>query len=126
MIFIEKESEWYANYWESVDGEFAIGVEKMLFGRIRIIVLHKSGKQYWGIMEYPTYRLDLIYPLVFDIIDRLDKVEPKDGNEWWTVFEALPPKRKKYLEDDEEDESTSRWWECELERAKELKLKFNK
>ncbi len=107
MKFLEKENKYYYRYWESEDGEIGIGIEKMLFGRVRIQVLHKDlGSEYpqWVIEEYITYKGERVVALCVDIILKLEKIELQSGREWWKVFEALPPRTKKYLEDKEEDE----------------------
>jgi hypothetical protein len=126
MIFKEKKEEWYYRYWESEDGEFAIAIEKMLYGRIRVQILHRDGGgQLWGIQEYPTYKVELVYPQVFEIMKNLEDVSPKNGREWWLVFEKLPPKKKKYLEDKKEDPVFVDNWKAGLENAIGLRKKYS-
>ena len=105
MFFKVKRNKWYSKYWESEDGEIGIGLEEMLFSRIRVVVLHKDGGQYpeWVIEQYPTYKRELIYPLIIKIMDNLKEVNITSGKEWWKVYEALPEKVKKYLEDSQID-----------------------
>lgn len=104
MIFKEKEEEYYYRYWESEDGQFAIAVDRMLYRRVRILILHRDESgQLWGIQEYPTYHPELVYPLVFEVMESLLDVYPKSGRQWWEVMEKLPLRNKKYLEDKKED-----------------------
>jgi len=126
MKFLEKDNEWYFRYWESEDGEIGIAVEKMLFNRVRIQVLHKDmGSEYpqWVIEEYPTYKLELVYTLVFEIMKSLEAVEVESGREWWKVFEVLPPRVKKYLEDDHEDDDYVKRRNGILEDIERIKIK---
>ena len=127
MKFTKKEDQYYPKYYyESEDGEFAIGVENMLFSRTRIQVLHRDkGGHLWGIEEYPTYVRELELPLIFDIMANLENVNPKNGREWWLVFEALPPRHKKYLEDSKKDEDYVRRHASMMENVKRLKSKYN-
>ena len=126
MKFLEKDNEWYFRYWESEDGEIGIAVEKMLFNRVRIQVLHKDmGSEYpqWVIEEYPTYKPELVYTLVFEIMKSLEVVEVESGREWWKVFEVLPPRVKKYLEDDHEDDDYVKRRNGILEDIERIKIK---
>lgn len=122
MTFEEKKNQWYYRYWLSDDNQFAIAIEKMLFNRIRIQVLHNSGEEEpkWVIQEYPTYTPELVYPLIFEIMKSLEDITC-DGRDWWLVFEKLPPRKKKYLEDVQEDPAFARGHKNQMENAKRLK-----
>lgn len=108
----QEDTKWYESFYLSENRQYSIGIEQMLFGRVRIQFMHRlepvpkdaefpdDFRDWWVIREWVTYEpmvFTLFMTNLFDLCEGIPDF--LEGGDWKVAASYLPKKEEKYLED---------------------------
>jgi hypothetical protein len=93
-----KKDKYYPVWFESDNGEFAIGILNYLFRMKCLQVLHKAEK-FYVFKEYKGYDEEELHKLLLEL-EKVFEGMPEDlkGEDWRFIDDKLPKYNRKYID----------------------------